>query len=362
MKIVCIDEEQSHTELFCMPESTPFLHGGIEVMEHQPLEEIKTNIRTLRSNGNFAEGACFIQNLPTEVRLRRSIAIEIAQFYLVQGQLRLAAEICHQVSASIYHDFNDDDLPPSVWEAEAAAFELLQAYIWIGRYSKLKTAVKIAQRVGSAWRLDYEDIESRGDQTMGDGEATGRRHDALAVDQAQSLEINSTQRRDDDLTEYRILLEFYYWKILVVAAEQGILDEKATKTSAAKHISTLRKTLQSAGRLREARFLIYFEADMIGNAEDSLRELQQFAKALNDPKWDIERAMTMVDIGQQQLKSANEAVVASAEESLKEAERLFQKTHHGFGQIDVDLTRTSANNAVSAGEKFVLMTKIATAT
>lgn len=328
-------------------------HPGID-------EEIKTSIRTFRSLGKFADGASFIQSLPTEVRLRRSIAVESAELYLVQGQLKLAAEVCHRVSESTYPQrLSDDDLPPSfIWEAEVAAFELLRAYVWIGRYSKLKTALKIAQRVGRAWSFGYEDVKRRSDETTGDGE-TSEHHNDLLVGDRQSSECSGVERRDDGLSEYRVLLEFYYWKILVVVAEQGILDETAIKASAAKHISTLRKSLHSTGRRREARFLIYFEADMIGNADDSLRELQDFAKALNDPKWDTEMALTMVDIGQRQLKSANEAVAASAEESLKEAERLFQKVHHGYGEIEVELTRISANNTISAGEKFVLITKVA---
>jgi CHAT domain-containing protein len=325
--------------------------------EHQTLQDIKTTIKAHRSNGQFADGACFIQNLSSEIRRRRSIAIEIIQLYLVQGQLRVAAEICDETSAPLFHDLDDDDLPPSIWEAEAAAFELLRAFVGIGRYSKLRTAMKIAQRVGSAWKLGGEHVENGDVKTMGAGEATIH-HDALAAD-PQSAENKQTQRLNDDLTEYRVLLEFYYWKINVVAAEQGLVDENATKTSAAKHISILRKTLQSDSRLREARFLIYFEADMIRNAEDSLRELEHFADALNNPGWDVEKALTLVDIGERRLRSINKDVVASAEECFKEAEKLFEKTGHGFGQIDVDLARTSANNTISAGEKFVLKTKIA---
>ncbi len=38
-----------------------------------------------------------LQSLPHNTRLTRTIAIEIAQLYLVQGQLRLAAEICDEI-------------------------------------------------------------------------------------------------------------------------------------------------------------------------------------------------------------------------------------------------------------------------
>jgi len=325
--------------------------------EHQSLEDIKTTIRAYRSKGHFADGARFIRDLSSDIRHERSITIEIIQLYLVQGQLRVAAEICDKTSAPLFHDLDGDDLPPSIWEAEAAAFELLRAFVGIGRYSKLRTALKIAQRVGSAWKLGGENAENLGGKTIGDGKAI-KHHDALGVE-FQSLESKQPQKPEDELTEYRVLLEFYYWKINVVAAEQGLMEENATKASAAKHISNLRKTLQSDSRLREARFLIYFEADMIGNAEDSLQELERFAEALNNPGWDVEKAMTLLDIGERRLRSVDQGVVASAEECFQEAERLFEKTHHGFGRIDIDLARISANNTISAGEKFVLKTKVA---
>ncbi|KAK0726414.1 hypothetical protein B0T21DRAFT_371526, partial [Apiosordaria backusii] len=111
------------------------------------IESAKASIRTHRARGTFAEGHQFIRNLPQEIRSLTSVAIEVAQLYLVQGQYTLAATTC-------------EDQQPASGE-EGAVLELLQAFIGIGRYSKLRTALKTAQRIGDAWHLDGQDEESK---------------------------------------------------------------------------------------------------------------------------------------------------------------------------------------------------------
>ena len=154
----------------------------------------------------------------------------------------------------------------------------------------------------------------------------------------------------------QVLIKFYYWRILVVAAEQGLIDDTATKADAAMHIHSLRQIVQSAGRFREARFLISFEADL---APSPVQKLQDFLQLLNDSKWDTEKASTLADIARYQLKSEDEVVVAKAHQTLEEAQQLFQKISHGFGCIDLDLIRTSEDRSISAGEKFVRKVEIA---
>ena len=142
----------------------------------------------------------------------------------------------------------------------------------------------------------------------------------------------------------------------MVAAEQGLIDEKMTKADAAMHIHSLRQIVQSAGRFREARFLIYFEVDLAPSPE---QKLQDFLQLLNDSKWDTEKALTLADIANYLLKSEDEVVVAKAHQTLEEAQQLFSKLSHGFGCIDLDLIRISGNRSISAGEKFVRKTEIA---
>lgn len=116
-------------------------------------EDIKNNIKTYRSNGHFVEAARLIEDLPKNFRCSRVVAIEAAQLYLAQGQFRLAAETCDNVSEPTFADLKSESFALSSQDEDAVAFELLRAYIWIGRFSKLKTALKIAQRLGSAWNL-----------------------------------------------------------------------------------------------------------------------------------------------------------------------------------------------------------------
>ena len=105
------------------------------------IESVKTTIRAHRSHGTFLEGAQFIRSLAQPISSVTSVAIEIAQLYLVQGQYILAAQACEHVSM----------VPGG---EDAVVMGLLQAFVGIGRYSKLKTALRMAQRIGDAWKIE----------------------------------------------------------------------------------------------------------------------------------------------------------------------------------------------------------------
>ncbi|KAH6967561.1 CHAT domain-containing protein [Fusarium venenatum] len=280
-------------------------------MDIQQLESIKSTVGLYRWNGHFLEGAKFINSLPIETTSMRGIAIEAAQLYLVQGQYKLANQICNDASGSIFDCLDGNDQPPSSWNEEIAAFELMRAFILIVRYSKLTSALKITQRVGDAWQL------------------------------------GAAKRRSTSFSEYK------------VSAEQGLLEEKLIKATAAKQIGTLRRILQSDGRLREARFLLYFEVNVMIDARLALQELEEFLLAAAGERWNVERALTLADIVEFRLKSEDEAVMAKAEEGFEQARELFERVSHGFGNIDLDLLRLSYSHDISAGEKFVAKTKIA---
>jgi CHAT domain-containing protein len=318
------------------------------------LEEIKTEIRNLRSNGKFAEGASFIQSLSPEIKATTCVSIEIAQLYLVQGQLRSAADVCEKVSTTpiFTKQLHGPDLDP-----ETTAFELIHAYINILRYSRLKTALKIAQCVAEAWKLRDEDqrsdVETEEYVSVINQDGYGPKTDSKSPMRPKNGKTVS------NLNEYRILLEFYFWKILVTAAEQGLLEEKSTKAMATMKIGGLRKMMQVAGRFREARYLIYFEVGMITSTENAIKELGEFIELISDSKWDTERALSLVDLGERQLQSTDSKVVVAAEESFRSADELFTKTDHGFGRIDVELSRLSGNKTISTGEMFAFKERIA---
>ncbi|KAF4332402.1 tetratricopeptide repeat [Fusarium beomiforme] len=326
-------------------------------MDIQQLESIKSTIRIYRWYGHFLEGTKFIDSLPIETKSIRVIAIEAAQLYLVQGQYKLANLICNDTSGSIFDCLDDNDQPQSIWNEEIAAYELMRAFILIGRYSKLTSALKITQRVGDAWQLGADEETASGEAAV-TIETSGHDNSSLLLKQVQALTIHEA-KRSTSFSEYKVLMKFYYWKTLVVAAEQGLLEEKLTKATAAKQIGTLRRILQSEGRLREARFLLYFEVNVMADARAALQELEEFLLAAADERWNVERALTLADIFEFRLKSEDEAVVAKAEEAFQQAHELFERISHGFGNIDLDLLRLSYSHDMSAGEKFVAMTKIA---
>ena len=298
-----------------------------------------------------------------------SVAIEIAQFYLVQGQFILAAKTCEDLSRqSLSHPTRPE---------EAVTFSLLQAYIGIGRYSKLRTALKVAQDVGEIWRINVEERSSR-EASDSIKEIVGEDDTVEDLQRIQDLGIDGNTRPDNPLTEYRVsiyprppacfgltvpipqvLMVFYHWKIMVVAAEQGLLDEKATKAAAVANISPILLQVRAEGRLREARFLIYFKADIMSDPRLALEEMQDFLQCLEDPAWDVERAFTLTDIAEFQLQSGGDTCLAEAEENLRRADEIFARIVHGFGNIDTDLVRISADRTLSVGEKFIAKTKIA---
>ncbi|GFP58628.1 hypothetical protein TASIC1_0010043900 [Trichoderma asperellum] len=319
-----------------------------------PFEDIKNNIKTYRSNGHFVEAARLIEDLPKNFRCSRVVAIEAAQLYLVQGQFRLAAETCDNVSEPTFADLKSESFALSSQDEDAVAFELLRAYIWIGRFSKLKTALKIAQRLGSAWNLDKPVIPG----TIADSSKEAEDGGLLISSTNEGLEKEALGRNIPQISEYRVLMVFYYWKIMVVAAEQGLLDESATKAAALMPISSLRRALQVMNRLREARFLVYFEIGLIKTPEEAMQQLQGFLKTLDSDKWDTERALTLADIFELQLQSSDEVILAKAQDTFEEAQKIFNKISHAFGNIDLDLARVSFDRTISAGEKFVRKTSI----
>lgn len=137
------------------------------IMEPGTLERHRAALIDYRVSGQFLAGAEYVESLPRDVRAKRSVAVEICQLYLVQGQHRLAADACDAVGESIFLDPDKDYRPSDLLDEEVVAFELLRAFVWIGRYSKLSTALKIAQKVNIAWRLQSED--GLGDRGTSDG-------------------------------------------------------------------------------------------------------------------------------------------------------------------------------------------------
>lgn len=117
-------------------------------------DDIRRKIRAYRSIGHFAEATLLIEQLPQDIRYARGVAIEAIQLYLTQGQYRLAADICNDVPGPPSTEIESESFAFSDQDEDVVAFELLRALtLRVVRFSKVKTALEIAQRFGSAWNL-----------------------------------------------------------------------------------------------------------------------------------------------------------------------------------------------------------------
>lgn len=118
------------------------------------LEDIRRKIRAYRSIGHFAEATLLIEQLPQDIRYARGVAIEAIQLYLTQGQYRLAADICDNVPGPSSAEIESESFAFSDQDEDGVALELLRVLtLRVVRFSKVKTALEIAQRFGSAWNL-----------------------------------------------------------------------------------------------------------------------------------------------------------------------------------------------------------------
>src|SRR3954447_23172140 len=126
-------------------------------------------------------------------------------------------------------------------------------------------------------------------------------------------------------------MEFWYLKIVISAAEQGLLDENATRSLAIKRLEALYSFTRSRKRLREARFLVYFWISLLDTNPRVGAILEGFLQVLQGENYDIEEAKTRLDLASWQLRTK---VLADSQKHLSEARRLFQKAEHQHGSLD----------------------------
>ncbi|KAL5084171.1 hypothetical protein Trisim1_012247 [Trichoderma cf. simile WF8] len=317
-------------------------------------EDTRRKIKTYRSIGHFAEATLLIEQLPQNIRYSRGVAIEAIQLYLTQGQYRLAADICNNVPGPSSADIESDSFAFSDQEEDIVAFELLRALtLRVVRFSKVKTALEIAQRFGSAWNLDKPVVLDTIIESHG-----GNEDRSPLISSTQGPEIEVSGGSTSHISEYRVLMMSFYWKIMVAAAVHGLLDESAIKATTLATISSLRQALQAMSRLQEAASLLYFEVQLITIPEEAMQRLQSFSDALDGDKWDTERALTLAEIFRLQLQSSDDTVRSKAEDTFKEAQELFNKVSHTFGNIDLEFIRISSSHTFSAEEKFVQISSL----
>ncbi|KAI3320726.1 CHAT domain-containing protein [Xylariaceae sp. AK1471] len=303
-------------------------------------EIVQRAIRRYRGNGHFKEGIKFIDGLPQELKSRKDIGLEVAQLFLVQGNYRRAVQACNDESSSIFECGQEaDQIAALLRDPLTAAFELVRAYIEISRYSKLSTALKLAQLVGQVWEFCPTAAAAYQSSQTDDCVATSAR----ANDQQQI----KCAKDDEEITEYRSQQSKAFWK----SSQRRIWQFNTFGPS--------EKKTQHAGRLREARFLIYFEADLYADEEQALKELYGIVNQLEDEKWSTEKALTLGQIAHFELKLPSRDLTMEVPISVTKARFLFQQLEHGYGEIDLDLECITTDRHMSASEKFAEKRKIA---
>jgi hypothetical protein len=112
-------------------------------------EAVQITIRACRSKGHFKEATQYIDALPDTLCKSTAVVIEIIQLYLIQGHYKTAAGYCERVSTSIPKLSYEDGTHQWIENPQITAFELLKAFVWVSRYSQLKTSLKKAQFIGN---------------------------------------------------------------------------------------------------------------------------------------------------------------------------------------------------------------------
>jgi CHAT domain-containing protein/tetratricopeptide (TPR) repeat protein len=146
----------------------------------------------------------------------------------------------------------------------------------------------------------------------------------------------------------KILIEFYYHKIRVVAAEQGLLEEAGTKRNTANRLDDLRMWTVFRGRLREARYLTYFRIDLVNNNAEDLEVLQEFLRAISETNHVFEEAQTRLDLARCMIRSRDLQYRDEAQDQILKAERIFNEEGHVFGLLDLqDMQLSEKKDSIS---------------
>lgn len=114
--------------------------------------EVCRTIQNFRRLGKYFEGDQYICALSEEVRREKAVVIEAAQLYLVQGHYIKALDACHLVSCPILEDSDPSKgFTSEICNVGSVALALLTSVIEISRLGKVKTALKVANRVYEVW-------------------------------------------------------------------------------------------------------------------------------------------------------------------------------------------------------------------
>jgi len=154
------------------------------------------------------------------------------------------------------------------------------------------------------------------------------------------------------------LIEFWYLKIKVVAAQQSLLNEIQTIRAAADRLDYLRKRCIKESRLREARLLTYFRISLRNNNEEKEAILKNFLAVLNGTNHPLEEAQTHLDLATC-LMSCDSKNLEAIHSHIDHSKKLFLDEHHEFGLIDIQDLQLSKDVGASGEEVLVKKLSIA---
>ena len=121
-------------------------------MSSEEVAEVCRNIISFRRRGEYVQGHSYIASLDKSIRHSAAVAIEAIPLYIVQGHYIHAWDECRAPASSI---FVDDDpansFTPEICDIDSACLALISAFVGISRYGRVATAMRVADRVYTAW-------------------------------------------------------------------------------------------------------------------------------------------------------------------------------------------------------------------
>ncbi|EXJ76624.1 uncharacterized protein A1O5_01132 [Cladophialophora psammophila CBS 110553] len=226
------------------------------------------------------------------------------------------------------------------FDEELICLLLLSAYIGISRHGKIATALGLANRLRD---LVTDDVFAQKAQSSNSTE--------LASNHVYEIPSNSYAKSPPAMgnpdaahccncygvSELRVLIQFWLWKIFVVAAEQGFLDEIPTKREAASKLDEIRLWALEYDRLREARYITYARIDLLKDPEGDVRCLRQLLASIqNSPVMKVEEAQTHLDLARCTLNLQGDLSNPTILEHLDRATTLFKEVGHTYGPLDLE--------------------------
>ncbi|KIV82695.1 hypothetical protein PV11_04786 [Exophiala sideris] len=299
----------------------------------------RRTIQQLRSLGAWDEGHEYITGLPEVVRSHKQVIIEAAQLYLMQGHYARAWDMCEPTHKRLSSLATLQEPLRRELNAETICLWLLSAYISISRHGKIATALDLADRLRD---LVADDVFTQRVQssTSADLASKGVGHTDF-TEHTLSAPIMETRaaahcRGCHGVSEIRILIQFWLWKILLCAAEQGFLDEVPTKREAASKLDEIRLWTLEHDRLREARYITYAQIGLLKDTESDMECLRQLlASVRNSPAMKVEEAQTHLDLARCLLNLERDVADPTVSEHLNRAATLFTEVRHTYGMLDL---------------------------